>query len=135
MRVATTYQKELFAIVEAVYKWRQYLLGRRFVIRTDHKSIKELMQQVIQTPLQQKYMRKLMGFDFSIEYKPGTTNRAANALSWMFKKDEQLTTSFMALSQPILGFMDDLWGENETLAELRDLHGCIDSGIALSGFR
>nr|GEV04288.1 hypothetical protein [Tanacetum cinerariifolium] len=46
MRVAATYQKELFAIVEAVYKWRQYLLGSRFIIRTDHKSIRELMQQV-----------------------------------------------------------------------------------------
>ncbi|GKB65613.1 ty3-gypsy retrotransposon protein [Tanacetum coccineum] len=135
MRVAATYQKELFAIVEAVYKWRQYLLGRRFVIRTDHKSIKELMQQVIQTPLQQKYVRKLMGFDFSIEYKPGTTNRAADALSRMFEEDKQLAASFMALSQPILGFMDDLRGENETLAELQDLHGRMDNGIALSGFR
>ncbi|GKA86981.1 ty3-gypsy retrotransposon protein [Tanacetum coccineum] len=56
MRLAATYQKELFAIVEAVFKWRQYLLGRRFIIRTDHKSIKELMQQVIQTPIQQKYV-------------------------------------------------------------------------------
>ncbi|GKG23278.1 ty3-gypsy retrotransposon protein, partial [Tanacetum coccineum] len=118
--VTATYQKELFAIVEAVYKWGQYLLGRQFVIRTDHKSIKELMQQVIQTPLQQKYVRKLMGFIFSIEYKPGTTNRAANALSRMFEEDEQLATSFMALSQPILGFMDDLRGENDTLAELQD---------------
>ena len=43
MSVAATYQKELFAIVEAVYKWRQYLIGRRFIIRTYHKSIKELM--------------------------------------------------------------------------------------------
>lgn len=56
MKSAATYQKELYAIVEAVYKWRQYLIGRRFVIRTDHKSIKELMQQVIQTPIQQKYV-------------------------------------------------------------------------------
>nr|GEW43544.1 Ty3/gypsy retrotransposon protein [Tanacetum cinerariifolium] len=44
MRTAATYQKELFAIVESIYKWRQYLVGRRFKIRTDHKSIKELMQ-------------------------------------------------------------------------------------------
>ncbi|GKC33990.1 ty3-gypsy retrotransposon protein [Tanacetum coccineum] len=45
MRLAATYQKELFAIVEAIYKWRQYLLGRHFTIRTDHRSFKELMQQ------------------------------------------------------------------------------------------
>nr|GEX23422.1 hypothetical protein [Tanacetum cinerariifolium] len=43
--VAATYQKELFPIVEAVFKWRQYLLGRCFVIQTDHRSIKELLQQ------------------------------------------------------------------------------------------
>ncbi|GKA36214.1 retrovirus-related pol polyprotein from transposon 17.6 [Tanacetum coccineum] len=41
------------------YKWRQYLLGRRFIIRTDHKSIKELLRQVIQTPIQQKVEAKV----------------------------------------------------------------------------
>ncbi|GKB40626.1 ty3-gypsy retrotransposon protein [Tanacetum coccineum] len=97
MRLAATYQKELFAIVEAVFKWRQYLLGRRFIIRTDHKSIKELMQQVIQTPIQQKYVRKLMGFDFAIEYKPGVLNQVADAFSRMYEDEGPLTASFMAL--------------------------------------
>nr|GEU49398.1 retrotransposon protein, putative, unclassified [Tanacetum cinerariifolium] len=88
MRIAATYQKELFAIVEAIYKWRQYLVGRQFIVRTDHKSVKELMQQVIQTPLQQKYVRKLMGFDFVIEYKPGASNQADDALSRVFEEEE-----------------------------------------------
>ncbi|GKB46710.1 ty3-gypsy retrotransposon protein [Tanacetum coccineum] len=135
MRVAATYQKELFAIVEAVYKWRQYLLGRRFTIRTDHKSIKELMQQVIQTPLQQKYVRKLMGFDFDIEYKPGATNQAADALSRVFEEAEQVTAAFLAFSQPLVGFIGDLRGENETLAELLEIHGKMNNGEVLSGFR
>ena len=47
LRGSSTYLKELHAIMEAVSKWRQYLLGRFFVIRTDHRSIKELQQQVI----------------------------------------------------------------------------------------
>ena len=46
-RSASTYHKELYAIVEAVQKWRQYLLGREFVIRSDQKSLRELLQQVI----------------------------------------------------------------------------------------
>lgn len=46
-RVASTYHKELYAIVEAVQKWRQYLLGREFIIRSDQKSLKELLQQVV----------------------------------------------------------------------------------------
>ncbi|KAL1555207.1 hypothetical protein AAHA92_15677 [Salvia divinorum] len=43
-RVTSTYHKELYAIVEAVQKWRQYLLGREFIIRSDQKSLKELLQ-------------------------------------------------------------------------------------------
>lgn len=52
LHVASTYTKELYVITEAIRKWRQYLLGRFFIVRTDHKSIRELFQQTIQTPKQ-----------------------------------------------------------------------------------
>lgn len=80
-RSASTYHKELYAIVEAVQKWRQYLLGWEFVIRSDQKSLKDLLQQIVQTPDQHFYVRKLIGFKFRIEYKKGTSNQAADALS------------------------------------------------------
>lgn len=63
--MASSDHKELFANVEAVQKWRQYLLGREFIIRSDQKSLKELLQQVVQTPDQQLYVRKLMGYKIS----------------------------------------------------------------------
>lgn len=47
MAKASTYAKELYAIVQVVGKWRRYLLGRIFVIKTDHKSLKNLLSQVI----------------------------------------------------------------------------------------
>lgn len=78
---ASTYIRELFSIVEAVGKWRQYLLGRPFIIRTDHRSLRELLTQVVQAPEQQHYLRKLLGFQFTIEYKMGSDNSAADALS------------------------------------------------------
>lgn len=53
MQATPTYNKELFAIVESVHKWRQYLLGRPVIIRTDHKSLRQILRQVIQTPSQQ----------------------------------------------------------------------------------
>ncbi|GKG05776.1 hypothetical protein Tco_0325862, partial [Tanacetum coccineum] len=71
--------------------------------------IKELMQQVIQTPLQQNYVRKLMGFDFVIEYKPGASNQAADALSHVFE-EEEVTAAFLAISQPMVA-----WCENGLL--------------------
>ncbi|XP_062093441.1 uncharacterized protein LOC133799440 [Humulus lupulus] len=57
---ASAYIREMRAIVEAVSKWRQYLLGLHFIIRTDHKSLRELLTQVIQTPEQQHFIRKLL---------------------------------------------------------------------------
>lgn len=79
--IDSMYHKELYASVEAVQKWRQYLLWREFIIRNDQKSLKELLQQIVQTLDQQLYVQKLMGYKFRIEYKKGSTNRAADALS------------------------------------------------------
>lgn len=49
------------------------------------------MEQAIQTPEQQGWLHKFLGYDFSIEYKPGKDNVAADALSRSF---------FMAVSIP-----------------------------------
>ena len=45
----STYEKELMAIVHSVHQWRNYLLGHRFRIRTNHNSLKYLLEQRITT--------------------------------------------------------------------------------------
>jgi hypothetical protein len=47
---ASTYVQELHAIISVVKRRRQYLLGVFLIIQTDHKSLRELLTQVIQTP-------------------------------------------------------------------------------------
>lgn len=78
---ASVYVKELWAITEAVKKWRHYLLGSFFTIRTDHKTLKNLLDQVIQTPEQQFFLSKLLSYSYDIVYKKGKNNAAADALS------------------------------------------------------
>ena len=40
----TIYDKEMLAIVHVVAKWRSYLIGQRFQIKTDHKSLKYFLE-------------------------------------------------------------------------------------------
>ena len=41
----STYDKEMLAIIHALTKWRQYLLGSKILIRTDHNSLQYLLHQ------------------------------------------------------------------------------------------
>ncbi|GJU37686.1 reverse transcriptase [Tanacetum coccineum] len=77
----STYEKELLAVVLALQKWRGYRLDRHFKIRTDHFSLKYVLDQRITTPFQSKWLPKLVGFDYEIEYKKSADNATADALS------------------------------------------------------
>ncbi|KAI5434724.1 hypothetical protein KIW84_021518 [Lathyrus oleraceus] len=102
---ALTYIRELHAITCAVKRWRQYLLGHYFIIQTNHRSLKKLLTQVIQTPEQQFYLYKLLGYHYDIQYKPGKTNTVADALS---RCQEPHVAELNVLSTPQFLFIDDL---------------------------
>ena len=77
----STYEKELLAVVFAVQKWRHYLLNSHFIIRIDHRSLQYILSQRLTTSFQQKWLVKLMEFNFTIEFKQGRENLVADALS------------------------------------------------------
>lgn len=93
---ASTYAKELWAITDAVQKWRRYLWGNEFTIHTNHWSLKNLLEQTIQTPKQQFFLTKLLGYKYHIEYKKGIENGGANALSRL-PTEEEVTSQLRAI--------------------------------------
>ncbi|KAL0326250.1 UNVERIFIED_CONTAM: Transposon Ty3-G Gag-Pol polyprotein [Sesamum radiatum] len=77
----STYEKEFLALLLAITKWKHYLQGNHFVIRTDQKSLKHILDQRTDSILQQKWITKLLGLSYEVQYKKGSENRAADALS------------------------------------------------------
>lgn len=75
------YERELMAVVRAVQRWRHYVMGRHFIIRTDQKSLKFLTDQRVLEEEQYKWISKGSGYDFEIKSILGKDNSAADALS------------------------------------------------------
>lgn len=81
--------------------------GAPFVIKTDHFSFKFLLEQRITHAVQHKGMCKLMGLDYTIQYKRGVDNTAADALSRRIPLEtEQAET--MAVTELIPKWIEEL---------------------------
>jgi hypothetical protein len=77
----TIYDKEMLAIMHALAKFRQYLVGAKFVVRTDHNSLKYFFDQKDLNESQQKWVSKIQAYDFGIEFVKGKNNVVVDALS------------------------------------------------------
>ena len=101
----SVYERELMAIVLAVQKWRHYLLGNQFIVRTDQHSLKYLLERRIINLDYQKWVTKLLGFNFDIQFRPGLDNKATNALS---RLPPIIVPSLQVLTIPYIVDLDQL---------------------------
>ena len=103
-RALAAYERELIGLVQAVRHWRPYLWGRSFIVKTDHYSLKYLLDQRLATIPQHHWVGKLLGFDFSVEYRSDATNIVADALSRCDTDEGEA----MAISAPRFDLIDRL---------------------------
>jgi len=56
-------------------------MGRHFKVKTDHDSLKYFLEQRLSSKEQQKWVTKMLGYEFEIIYKKGKQNVVVDALS------------------------------------------------------
>lgn len=129
-RVKSVYERELLAIVYAVTKWRHYLTGNPFTIRTDQKSLRHLLEQRTVSVEQQKWTSKLLGLNYTIEYRPGKDNRVADALSrQQGVVNDAVELQEFQLTAPLSIDLDELALQVEKDKELQNIILAIKEGV------
>jgi hypothetical protein len=98
-------------------------VGRRFTVKTDHYSLKYLLDQRLATIPQHHWVGKLLGFDFTVEYKSRSTNTVADALS---RRDTE--EGVVAISAPRFDFIGRLRHAQATEPALVAIHDEIRAG-------
>ena len=77
----TTTEKEVFAIVFALDKFRPYLITSKVVIYTDHAAVKFLFKKQQSKPRLIRWMLLIQEFDVEIKDRSGAENVVADHLS------------------------------------------------------
>jgi hypothetical protein len=76
-----THDLELAAVVHAIKIWRHYLMGKRYELYTDHKSLKYIFIQSNLNLRQRRWLELIKDYGLGINYHPGKANMVADALS------------------------------------------------------
>lgn len=76
-----TTRQELAAVVFGLKRFRQYLLGRRVLVRSDHAALTYLRHTKEPVGQQARWLDFVEQFDVTVQHRSGSANRAADALS------------------------------------------------------
>jgi hypothetical protein len=77
----TASEAEMLALVWATKYFRCYMYGKRFVVQTDHSALSYLRNFADNNSRLIRWSLRLAGFDFIVQYKPGTKISHVDALS------------------------------------------------------
>ena len=77
----TVTKRELLAVLEFCHHFRHYLLGAKFLLRTDHKSLVWLSSFKSPDGIVARWIEQLSAFDYNVQHRPGHQHANADSLS------------------------------------------------------
>ena len=77
----STYDKEFYAIIRALWHWHHYLLSQEFVIYSDQEALHYLHSQKKLNFRHGSWVEFLQRYHFVVKHRAGVENKATDALS------------------------------------------------------
>ena len=77
----SSYDKDFYAIVQAMKHWRHYLMHGEFVLYSDNHALQYIMQQPKLNLKHVKWVEFLQSFTFVLKHISGQSNRVVDSLS------------------------------------------------------
>ncbi len=76
-------EREMLAVVHGIQRFHTYLFGQQFTVITDHKPLVAICAKPLHAapPRLQRMLLKIQGYNFTIQYRPGTEMVLADTLS------------------------------------------------------
>jgi hypothetical protein len=129
-----THDLELTAVVQVLKIWRHYIMGTKFQVYTDHKSLKYIFTQKDLNLRQHRWLELIKDYDMEIHYHPGKANLVADALSWkehvhaaiVTQLPDELVEGFEKLNLGIVAHTEGITIEVEPTLEQEIRKGQVD---------
>ena len=82
-----THEHETLAVLEALMKWEDKLLGRKFTVVTDHKGLEYFKAQLNLLSRQTRWWEYLSHFNYDTFHVDGTQNQVGDSRSCYYEYD------------------------------------------------
>ena len=120
----STYEQELYALVESLKHFRPYVEGKKVTLYTDHRALIHLNKQAKLTGKQARWIGFINLFDYEIRYREGKINAVADGLSRQYAagehqkpQDERLRINVDEIEKQCASVF--MTGESELLQRIR----------------
>jgi hypothetical protein len=121
-RKYSTYEKYFYDVIQALKKWRHYLISKEIVLYTDDQAFKFITRQEKLNQRHEKWVEFMQNFTFVINHISGRTNKVVDDLSRrclilqefqvetlgfqhlkeMYKEDPNFKEAYEACENPLL---------------------------------
>ena len=81
------HEHKTLVVLEALMKWEDKLLGRKFTVVTDHKGLEYFKTQLNLSPRQTRWWEYLSRFNYNTIHIDSTRNQVADSLSCYYEYD------------------------------------------------